>query len=154
MASLDTDRPEAVFRPRRVLEVGDSRGRPLGRQVTVERSRAFRDGVLLKLEGLAGRTEALEALRGHTLLIPAAEAAPAAPGEIHFRSLLGLSVLDGAEPLGMVERIVETAGGELIGVRRPGGRELLLPFVGEWLQEVDLERGELRFVLPEGLRDL
>jgi 16S rRNA processing protein RimM len=154
VAALETDRPGAVFRPGRVLELGDAAGRPTGERITLERSRPFKDGILIRLAEFASRTPELEALRGRTLLIPAEEAAPAAEDEIHFRDLVGMAVLDGAERVGAVTRVLETAAGELIVVERGAAGELFVPFVAEWLRGIDRERGEIRFELPAGLREL
>jgi 16S rRNA processing protein RimM len=140
VAALETDRPRAVFRPGRVLEVGDARGRPTGARITLERARPFKDGILIKPAEFGSRTPELEALRGHTLLIPAEEAAPAEEDEIHFRDLVGLTVLDGEERLGVVSRVQETPGGELIVVRLEGAGELYVPFVADWLRGDDRER--------------
>ena len=152
--ALETDRPHAVFRPGRVLEVGDASGRPLGSRVTVQKARAANDWMILKTAEFDGRTPELEGLRGRTLLIPADQAAPAAEGEVHYRDLVGLRVVNGAEEVGVVREVLETAAGEMLAVRRPNRPELLIPFVTAWVREIDREAGVLRLELPEGLLEL
>lgn len=154
VVALETDRPKPVFRAGRVLQLGDASGRPVGRNLTVERARPFQDGMLVKFEELQGRTPELEELRGRTLLIPAHEAAPAAQDEVHYRELVGMRVLDRDQEVGRIREVLDSPGGELLAVRRPGRPELLLPFVREWTRAVDREAGELRLELPEGLLDL
>lgn len=152
--ALDTDRPGAVFRRGRQLLLGDAHGRPIGGSVTVERSRPFKDGLLVKLVEHAGLTPEVEALRGRSLLIDVQEAAPAAPDEVHYRDLVGMKVLAGEVSIGEVEAVAETAGGELLVVRRPGRGDLLLPFVAEWVKRVDREGKVLVIEPPEGMLEL
>lgn len=151
--ALDTDRPGAVFRKGRVLRLGDAAGRPLGPSLTVDRVRPMKDGLLLKAVGVEDRTAA-DGLRGRTLLIPTAEAAPAAEDEVPYHALVGATVLAGGTRVGTVQQVVEAGGGELLAVRRPQGRELLIPFVKEMVRRVDLERREVEIDPPEGLLDL
>jgi 16S rRNA processing protein RimM len=152
--ALETDRPRAVFRPGRVLEVGDASGRPLGPRLTVQKARPANDGMILKAAEFDGRTPELEELRGKTLLIPADQAAPAAAGEVHYRDLVGLRVVNGAEEVGVVREVLETAAGEMLAVRRSARPELLIPFVAAWVKEIDRSGGVLRLELPQGLLEL
>lgn len=152
--ALETDRPNAVFRKGRRLEVGDPRGRPIGTAVTVERARSIPGGLLLKTVEFDGRTPELETLRGRSLLIEAKDAAPTAADELHYRDLLNMQVVVGGTSLGRIRAITETAAGELLVVARREGGELLLPFVRDWIREADPESGRLVIEPPEGLLEL
>lgn len=152
--SLETDRPRAVFRAGRVLELGDATGRPIGAHLTVQRARPVTDGMILKSAEFDSRTPEVEALRGRTLLIPADQAAPVDEGEVHYRDLVGLRVVNGAEKVGVVREVLDTAAGEALAVRRSSRPELLIPFVAAWVKEIDREAGLLRLELPDGLLDL
>ncbi|HEX5869635.1 MAG TPA: ribosome maturation factor RimM, partial [Longimicrobium sp.] len=94
---LETDRPDAVFAAGRALVLGDGQGRPSGAVLTVERARAFKGGMLVKVEGQVGRTPELEELRGRTLLIPRDQAAPPEEDEVFYHDLLGMKVVTAAE---------------------------------------------------------
>jgi 16S rRNA processing protein RimM len=151
---VETDRPDAVFRKGRALLLGDAQGHPLGRSVTVERARPFKGGFLLQASEYASRTQEVEDLRGRTLLIPASEAAPLDEGEVFYHDLVGLSVRVEEERIGTVREVIETAGADLLVVRRPRAKDLLVPFIKDVVREVDLEARELRIDPPEGLLDL
>lgn len=151
--ALDTDRPAQVFRPGRSLEVGDASGKPTGRRVTLARSRPFKEGLLVQLEECGDR-DAADALRGATLLIPAGEATPAAADEVPYHVLVGSTVLVGDREIGTVREVLETAGAELLVVRRPGAADALVPFVKEMVVGIDAERREVRIEPPEGLLEL
>src|SRR5687767_15996574 len=75
---VETDHPEVVFAPGKLLRVADAGGRPGDLMLTVERARAFKGGVLLKVAEHGHRTPELESLRGRALLIPRDQAAPPA----------------------------------------------------------------------------
>jgi 16S rRNA processing protein RimM len=152
--SLETDRPDDVFRKGRVLELGDERGRPLGRRFTVGRARPFKDGLLLTLDELTSRNATVEGLRGHSLLIPATEAAPPGEGEVFYRDLVGCEVIVGGERIGTVKELLPTRGAELLVIRRKGAKELLVPFVAEMITSVDVEKRTVEIDPPEGLLEL
>lgn len=152
--TLETDRPGTVFRPGHALQLGDARGRPLGRYLTIVRSRPFKDGILLQAAELTSLTPEAEALRGHTLLIPIGDAAPPAADEVFYHDLVGSTVLMRGEAVGTVRELLETGGAELLVVRRPGARDLLVPFVKEMVRRIDATRREVEIDPPEGLMDL
>jgi len=152
--TLEADRPERVFRPGRVLRVGDARGRPVGRELTIARARPVKDGILLQAAEHASLTPEVEALRGHTLLIPVEEAAPPAEDEIFYHDLVGSDVLVGGEKVGTVKEILETGGAELLVVRRTGAKDLLVPFVKEVVRRVDARKRQVEIDPPDGLLDL
>ncbi len=98
---------------------------------------------------------AAEPCRAPVLLIPADAAAPPDSGEVRYRDLIGLVATDeGGVELGKVIDLLEISPGELLVVRGSEGKEMLVPFVKEIVQEVDLERRVVLLKLPEGLREL
>lgn len=150
---LETDRPREVFRAGGVLALGDRSGRPVGRSVVVERTRPFKDGLLVQLEQCADRTAADE-LREKTFLIPVSDAAPAGEDEVPYHVLVGSSVVVAGEPVGTVREVVEIGGVQLLVIGRTRGGELLVPFVKEMVVGVDSERREVVIDPPEGLMEL
>jgi 16S rRNA processing protein RimM len=152
---VETDRPDVVFAPGRVLSLADASGKPLGRSLTVERARAFKGGLLLKAAEIAGRTPEVEELRGHTLLIAREEAAPLEEGEVFVHDLVGMEVRSGEEVVGTVHDVYESPGGYLLAVRRPGKKgEMMVPFVEAVVGRVDIEGRVLELVPLPGLLEL
>jgi 16S rRNA processing protein RimM len=151
---VETDRPETVFQPGRKLWLGDDQA-PDGETVlTVERSRAFKGGVLLKPAEFASRTEALDEMRGRSLYIPRSEAAPLGQDEVYYHELIGVRVFANRQLIGTVREVYETGGADLLAVERESGDELLIPFVRQIVHRVDVERGELEIDPPAGLLEL
>jgi 16S rRNA processing protein RimM len=151
---LETDHPAAVFAAGRVLRLGDARGRPGEGVITIERARPFKGGLLVKTAELSGRDEALESLRGRSLLIPAGEAAPLADDEVFVHQLMGMRVLAAGEPVGTVREVYEAPAGWYLGVEREGKKELLLPFVSGVVTRVDAAEGVVEVDPPAGLLEL
>ena len=151
---VETDHPQSVFGAGKVLLVGDPRGTPTGGRITVERARPFKGGLLLKAAEHAGRDAAVDALRGATLLIPAAEAAPLEENEAFVHQLVGLRVRAGGDAVGTVAEVYEGPAGWYLGVSRAGRKELLVPFVRELIRRVDPAEGVVEVELPEGLLEL
>ncbi|HEX5725075.1 MAG TPA: ribosome maturation factor RimM [Longimicrobiaceae bacterium] len=151
---VETDRPAEVFAPGRVLLLADAAGRPQGGSLTVERARAFKGGLLVKVAEHAGRTPEAEALRGRTLVIPRGEAAPLADDEVFYHELVGMRVVAGEETVGTVRELYEAPAGFLLGVERADGRELLVPFVRELVRRMDAQARVLEIEAPAGLLDL
>ena len=155
LVALETDRPRQVFRAGRELLLGDAAGRPTGERLAVERARPFKDAMLVKPVGHDGRSEALEALRGGTLLIPREEAEPLGEGEVFYHELPGLRVVAEGETVGTVRDVLDLPAGLLLSIRRePSGAELLVPFVPEMIRRVDTAAGVLELDAPPGLLDL
>lgn len=62
-------------------------------------------------------------------------------------------VFPAGEEAGVVAEVVHTPAGELLAVRTPDDREVLVPFVSEMVPEIDLEAGRIVVDPPEGLFD-
>lgn len=151
---VETDRPEAVFAPGRVLLLADPQGVPAGGVLTVERARPFKGGLLMKVGELTTR-EAAEEVRGRALLIPLAEAAPLEEGEVFVHELVGMEVRAEGEVVGRVHDVYEAPAGYLLAVRRPGKKgELMVPFVEAVVRGVDVEGRVLDLEPIPGLLEL
>jgi len=121
--------------------------------LAVEAARAYRDRLVLKLEGLDDASAAA-ARRGRWVRVRKDEEAPLPEGRWYLRDLTKREVqtIDGCT-LGVVETVVETGGVDLLSVRTGQGKELLIPMAPSILLEVG-EDGPLRVDLPEGLTAL
>lgn len=146
-------RGEVAVEPYSEVEDRFDRGAELllgGRSLTVATVRPHRGGLLVRFDGVDDR-EAAEALRGGVLEI-LREAVPEAPeGTWYYFQLVGCRCRDRREgDLGEVVDVIEDGGGVLLDVRA-AGRRLLVPFVRDFVREVDPEARRLELDLPEGL---
>jgi 16S rRNA processing protein RimM len=143
-----TDDPDLRFAPGAVLLTDPPERGPL----TVRAGRVQGGRLVLSFEGVPDRN-AIELLR-NTMLVAEVdpEELPEDPDEYYDHQLEGLKVrsVDGVE-LGIVEQMVHGPAQDLFVIRRPDGGELLLPFIAEFVPEVDLEDGVVLVDPPEGL---
>jgi 16S rRNA processing protein RimM len=72
-------------------------------------------------------------------------------GEYYWSEIIGLQVLtEEDEILGRIEAVFPTGGNDVY-VCRGGGREILLPAIGDVVRKIDTDRGVMVVRLLEGL---
>lgn len=151
-----TDRPDDVFGPGRELLLGDAEGAvdETAPSVVVESTRAFKRGLLVRLEQVTSR-EAAELLAQRYLLLPLEVLPPPDEDELFYHELLGMRVLtlDG-EAVGAVREVFETEPHHLLEVVDDSGRKRLIPFAGRIVREIDRAGGRIVIDPPAGLLDL
>lgn len=145
-----TDEPELRLGPGAVLATDPASAGPL----TIETGRVHSGRLLLRFEGVRDRTAA-EALR-NTLLIAEVDPQelPAEPDEYYDHQLMDLDVVlaDGTG-IGRITEISHLPSQDLFIVERPDGSEVMIPFVGEIVSEIDLEKQRAVITPPPGLID-
>ena len=145
-----TDEPELRLGPGARLTTEPASAGPL----TIETGRVHSGRLLLRFEGVRDRTAA-EALR-NTLLIAEVdpEAVPEDPEEFYDHQLADLDVVTReGEHIGRIEEIAHLPGQDLLVVRREDGAEVMIPFVTEFVPEIDLEEQRAVIDPPPGLLD-
>ncbi|PKV88152.1 ribosome maturation factor RimM [Streptomyces sp. TLI_146] len=145
-----TDEPELRLAPGAVLATDPASTGPL----TIETGRVHSGRLLLRFEGVRDRTGA-EALR-NTLLIADVdpEERPEEDDEYYDHQLIDLDVVltDGTE-VGRITEISHLPSQDLFIVERPDGTEVMIPFVGEIVTEIDLDEQRAVIDPPPGLID-
>lgn len=113
-----------------------------------------KDRVILKFANTDTMTDA-ERLVGGVLVISASDAWELDEDEFYEYDLIGLEALtvDGKN-IGQVTRLLRTGGNDLLVIEGENKREILIPFVDDICQEVDLEAERIIINAPEGLLDL
>ncbi len=146
-----TDSPDVRFAPGSVLTTEPARLGPL----TVAGARWHSGRLLLHVEGVTDRSGA-EALRGIVLSSEVDDDdVPEDPEEFFDHQLRGLAAVTVAgDTLGVVDDVVHLPGQDLLSVRREDGREVLVPFVAEFVPDIDVDGGRIVLALPNGLLEL
>ena len=150
VVGVRTDEPELRFAHGSRLDTDPADVGPL----TVASSRWHSGELLVRFEGVADRDAAAD-LRGTWLTVDSATLTPPEdPDEFHDTDLVGLSVrtLDGTQ-VGTVDDVLHP-GQDLLVIKSPEGREILIPFVKAFVPEVAVSSGYLLIDPPEGLLDL
>lgn len=145
---LHTDTPQERFVVGADFATEPDRGTLVLRSV-----RVHQQVYLLGFEGVPDRTAA-EGLRNTRLLAVVADEAEDDDGW-YEEDLVGLTVvLTDGTVVGQVSALHTREVQDLLEVRRPDGRELLVPFVEEIVPEVDEEAGRVLLDPPAGLLEL
>jgi 16S rRNA processing protein RimM len=155
VVDVRTDDPQERFAGGNRLRLKSSRGPHATRDVEVESSRPHGARLLVRLVDVSDRTAA-DALRGNLFVVDSAELPPLDdPDEFYDHELEGLAVrtVDGQQ-VGVVAEVLHTAAGELLSVRDPAGREVLVPFVSAIVTSVSREAGVIEIDPPDGLLDV
>lgn len=142
-----TDEPDRRFASGTVFAT--ARGK-----LTVTRSHWHGQRLLASFAEVPDRTEA-EKLRGTELRVTVPlDERPDDPEEFYDHQLVGLAVVDveGTE-IGQVAEVLHLPAQDVLTVRLPVGREILLPFVADLVPTVDLDAGRVVAIPPPGLLD-
>jgi 16S rRNA processing protein RimM len=150
-----TDAPADVFSAGRRLFAGDINGDPLPgpRPLTVARARPQPDGtVIVAFAEIADRTAA-EPWRNRYVLAPADELAPPSEGEVYLHELPGMrAVLEDGSDIGEVLQVYELPHALMLDIRHAGG-SALLPFIDEFVREVNRDARRVVVTPPAGWLD-
>lgn len=111
---------------------------------------------LIKFEGIDNVEDAVEltnrpiyALKSDIALIDADDS-----DGIYLYDMVGWSVFDKKELIGKIEFFDDSTSNILMNILSSSGKIILVPFVEEWIESVDLETHELHINLPEGIINL
>lgn len=152
-----TDEPErrfadAVVLTTRTPQSAAPHGTDRPTTLTVRRTRWHQSRLLVTFAEVEDRTAA-EALRGLSLVVRIdPDEAPEDPEEFYDHQLVGLEVstTDGAR-VGEVSDVIHGTAQDLLAVRTPEGREVLVPFVSQLVPVVDVRRGRVEVADRPGL---
>jgi 16S rRNA processing protein RimM len=142
-----TDEPDERFAPGAVLSVDA----PVS-ELVVDRVHWHSGRLLVTFGGVADRNDA-EALRGLLLHVERAEdETPDDPDEYYDSTLTGCAVaLPDGSPVGDVSDVLHLPSQDVLVVRTPDEREVLVPFVAAFVPVVDVASRRLVIDPPPGL---
>lgn len=151
-----TDHPEGSFAPGVVLYMGsgeDGEPDPDLPPLRVETARPFRRGFLVRFGGVEDRTQA-QSFQGRYVMRSADDLEARDDDELFYHELLGLAVeTESGQALGEITEVYELNPADMLEVR-DGSRVRMIPFLLDWIVEVDLDEGLLVIDPPDGLLDL
>ncbi len=146
---LDTDRPEAYLKLESLFLEKNSSFLPyFVKKMALKGAEAH-----LTLEGIDSAEKAA-VLKGSDIYLPLSKLPKRGKNEFFVHDLLDCKLFDVTHgELGVVEDIIETAGQDLISFTYKGS-EVLLPFVKEFVTEIDMPNKTVKTNLPEGLLEI
>jgi len=141
-----TDEPDHRYADGTVLMTSDDT------TLTVATSKWHSGRFVVHFAGVDDRNAA-EALRGQTLTIEVDPAElPEDPDEYYDHQLIGLKVvLEDGSLIGVIGEVIHLPSQDLLSVKREGDTEVLIPFVTEFVPEIDLDTKTVTITPPPGL---
>jgi len=141
-----TDEPEVRFADGTVLSSSEHKA------LTVATSKWHSGRFVVHFEGVDDRTAA-EGLKGVTLTADVDPAVlPDDPDEFYDHQLVGLTVaLASGEVIGTVTEVIHLPSQDMFAVKRDGLPEALIPFVTEFVPDIDLDTKIITITPPPGL---
>jgi len=125
-------------------------------QVTlnIESVKFFKKMVILKFKEFNDINE-IEKYKGKDLLIHRDQAVKLGPDENFIVDLIGLKVItDAGEHFGTVKDVLQTGANDVYVIEHVSGREYLFPAIKQCILSVDLDAGEMKVHILDGLLDL
>ncbi len=114
--------------------------------------RPHKDGLIVVLEGVVDRNRA-EELQRSGVYIPEELLESEDEDEIYLKQILGFQVLTDVL-IGTVKAFADNGEQDLLVVERAVGPDVLIPFVEDFILNIDFDNKVITMELPEGLLDL
>lgn len=145
-----TDFPEVRFQSgSRLLMVSPEGGEPV--PVLVQSARGQKNVYILKLKGFDNIND-VERFKGWALKVADEDRVPLTEGEYYVRDIVGCAVVsEEGESLGVIADVLSPGANDVWVVKRPKGKELLLPVIDEVVLDVDIAAKRVKVHIMEGL---
>ena len=149
---LYTDEPDLRFRPGAQVSVQVPTDSPwFGQQLTIRELRYYNAAPVVFFEGVDDRTVAESLSRAILWVEHDPEARPSEDDAWFDHQLVGLDVVRDDSVIGQIQRLDHLPAQDLLVVATNGGDEVLLPFVKQFVPEVNVDAGFVRVTPPGGL---
>ncbi len=145
LMDIHTDFPERLRAGTKVY-VGEEH-----KPMKIAAARPHGTSMLVAFRG-ADTPEAVGPLRNAWVYVSAADRPPLPGGKVYRHQIVGLRVVtDEGRELGTLTEILETGANDVYVVESEDGKEILLPAIPDVILGYDLQNGEIKVHLLEGL---
>ena len=121
-----------------------------GKEYSMDSVKIQKNLFLVKLKELS-TVEDAELLKGKIIYADEDEMPPLPEGVYYLKDIIGLSVYEGEKFIGEVTDWIETGANNVYIIKRPKGKDLLIPAIDSVINEVDIENKKMSVTLLEGL---
>ncbi|MEG2199111.1 MAG: ribosome maturation factor RimM [Anaerovorax sp.] len=120
----------------------------------IEKIRYMKEMVILKLEGISDRTQA-ESYKGKELFIDESDKRVLPKDTYYIDDLIGLTVVDQqGEKIGHVSDVIQNAAQDLYEIEMENKNKCLIPAVGAFILNINIETKTMTVRLIDGLLEL
>jgi len=144
---LHTDFPERIKAGRKVY-IGEKYA-----EMTIETVRQHAKGLLIRVQGY-DTPETAGRFRNQWVYVESKEVPPLPEGQYYKYELVDLEVVDDeGNKLGTLVEVLETGANDVYVIRNESGKEILLPAIPSVILDIDMDAGQMKVHLIEGLID-
>ena len=142
-----TDDPERFKTLKHVLLDTGREKKPL----EIQGVKFFKQFVILKFKGIDNIND-IERYKRCPLLVERKDAVALEENEYFIADMIGIQVVtEDDEPFGTLKDVMETGANDVYVIDRAGGKEILVPAVPAFIQEIDMDAGTMKIHVWEGL---
>lgn len=124
------------------------------KEIQIENVRYMKEMVILKLKGISDRTQA-ETYKGKDLFIDEKDKRILPEDTYYINDLIGLTVLDEkGEKIGMLKDVIQNSAQDLYEIELENKNKCLIPAVGEFILNINMETKIMNVKIVEGLLEL
>ncbi|QAR31557.1 16S rRNA processing protein RimM [Ornithobacterium rhinotracheale] len=91
-----------------------------------------------------------ERMIGKQVFLPLSTLPALEGNKFYYHEIIGFDVIADGKKIGTVKEVRDTTAQDLLVVQTNDGKEILIPLIDEWLQEVNRAEKSISFNLPEG----
>ena len=146
-----TDFAEERFKKGAILALFDDKDRFV-MEVEIASHRKAKNFDIIKFKDMY-HINAIEKYKGYQLKIAEDSLSDLDEGEFYYHEIIGLSVYQGEELLGIIKEILQPGANDVWVVERKGKKDLLLPYIPPVVLEVNIPAGRVEVELLAGLDD-
>ena len=123
------------------------------KELIIKSHRKHKNFDILTFEGM-NRIEEVEPFKGGTLKISEKQQHELSEEEYYYHEIIGLTVFsDQEEEFGKIKEILPLGANDVWVVDRKGKKDLLIPYIKDVVQNVNLDAGTVHVTLLEGMLD-
>jgi len=149
---LYTDNPELRFKPGTVLSLQVPTDSPwFGHNLVVRELRFYNAQAVAFFEGIDDRTQAEGLVKAILWVSDDVETIPEEDDAWFDHQLVGLAVWRDGQEIGRVARVDHLPSQDLLAIEMAQGDEVLLPFVKQFVPDVDVANARVTITPPGGL---
>ncbi|GAP00101.1 ribosome maturation factor RimM [Fructobacillus ficulneus] len=123
------------------------------RKETIAKARIHKGMWLLTFVGVDNINQ-VEIFKGQDVFVDEADRDELPEGEYYYNEIIGATVVDLTDrTIGTIKDIMETGANDVWIIKRPSGKDVLIPVIDDVIKEVDVDEQVVRIDLLEGLID-
>lgn len=145
MMQIISDIPQHLRQGRKVFLGKDKQ------EFTITNVRPKNTALLISFENM-NNPEDVRKLTNQNVFVAVKDLPPLPVGTYYHHQLIGLSVMEADQLIGVIEDILITGANDVYVVRETNGKELLIPAIDSVILDIHLQEHRMDVVIPEGLR--